>query len=146
MNTCAALLCLVRERWFVIGRSGSRGREQNVRCSPHLGWHQRLQRPVLLEAEVWIHTLQVMETEVGSNHPHSVKKSRLRALSDIRRLLEEDPAQTKAFVSHLLPTKVHFKTLYTEMYTHVLLLTFWAVTYFKAVQSQFLTLGSISVF
>lgn len=85
------------------------------------------------KAGAWIHTLQVRETEIGSNHPHSVKKVKT-ACSQAH---QTTPTQSKAFlkVSHLLPTKVHFKTLYTEMhiYTHVLFLPFWAVTYFKAV-------------
>lgn len=63
MSTCAAVLHLVQEKWFVGGRQACPAREQSL-----LGWTLASLPvmveetgelvPVLLEAEVWPHALR----------------------------------------------------------------------------------------
>ena len=49
------------------------------------------------KAGAWIHTLQVRETEIGSNHPDSVKKVKT-ACSQAH---QTTPTQSKAFLFHI---------------------------------------------
>lgn len=63
MNVCAALLCLVQEVWFVVGRNGGPPREPLVRTED-----TGALLPALLEAVVWTDFIQVTGTKVGSNY------------------------------------------------------------------------------
>ena len=135
MNMCAAVLHLVQETWFVVGRSNSPRHEQNP-------WRSTPTSLTVMTEETragacpWGHGLDTHspgnETKVGNNHPHSIRKARTVHPPSYQTTSGEGPHGDQSFfVSHLPPTKVYFKTLYTETHTHthtnILFLTFWGV-------------------